>query len=291
MKARLLLVCILASSVEYTVAQKWSFEAIAIPKTSWISGDFTPPMHNSTEDNPITFSLEAGAAIHYSISPKSSISLGVLYSQQGQEYDTYIYTAAQSAPPGFTSKFTQTAEKTTSLNYLKIPIQYMHVQPDRNIAFTWVAGLYVAYLLNATDRYVYTHHVENTDLSNGSVSGYDITAEHITKNRAFESTLTDQQGTRQKTFELLQDPFHAFDLGGIFGAGLQFKLSDKLFMPLLLKYQLGFLNIKNMDCKYIFEYGSTSTPITYWQLESNYTDLNENYFNASFGLSVGLIFR
>ena len=137
----------------------------------------------------------------------------------------------------------------------------------------------------------YANNTVHTDLSNGSVSAYETIVEQVTKDRAFENTITDQQGTRQKTFELLQDPFHSIDLGAILGIGVQFKLSDKLVMPLLLKYQLGFLNIKNMECEYNFEYGPSSTLLPYWKLESNYTDTNENYFNASLGLSIGLIFR
>lgn len=57
-------------------------------------------------------------------------------------------------------------------------------------------------------------------------------------------------GSFTNEYELVGKPYKSMNFGLIAGAGVQKKNSDKSAVQIMLNYQLGFADVKNLDCRY-----------------------------------------
>jgi hypothetical protein len=136
------------------------------------------------------------------------------------------------------------------------------------------AGIYAGFILNYSIENVYT-------ISGGS----KITAE--ASGDIYKLTLQDQSGSDSVQANFVSRPFNNADIGAILSAGLQVKLNDKMFLPIMLSYQVGFGNVKNKSSQYSYQGDS------YFYWEDDFPEshnLNIDYTNSSIGLKIGLRF-
>jgi hypothetical protein len=208
-----------------------------------------------------TLGVNAGASIGYNFNDKISVSAGLQFSQQGQNYKDYTYTYKDMSIYH---------KRDVILNYLKIPIQfYFAPTSKKNVSFICSAGLYFGYLLNYKDKNTFT-----VSYSVGDFGPYVNTASGMTYN----------EGSTDSVYVLLSKPYKIYDLGGIVATGLQIKLSDNLFLPVMLNYQFGFIDVKNESSKYKHD---NSNNIFFWKTPNN----TLSYRNSSLGLKIGLKFN
>jgi len=203
------------------------------------------------ESKIFTFGLNTGAQIGYNFNNKLGISMGLCYSQQGQKYNYNLYR--------------RNLIRTVNLNYLKLPIQFCYIKAsEKRVSFTLSTGLYFAYLLNYKD--------ENNDGSIAKGTSYTVT--HYPTNYTFKI-----------------EPYKSIDFGGILSAGLQFKLLDKIYIPVKLNYQIGMINIKNKNSYYTYGnldfyqyWGDITNSNTY----NTYPNKTLPYNNSSLELEIAL---
>ena len=215
-----------------------------------------------------TFGIDAGASFGYNFSETMGVSLGLLYSKQGQHYKDYTWTIGND---------NATWKRKVALNYLKIPLQLNYIiNPGEKISFTVSAGFYLGFLLGYND--------ENKAIASDG-SGFTATA----KGDTYSQTYTDSGGssTDRSAAFISGKPYKSTDFGGLIGAGLQFKLSDKISIPIGLMYQIGFVDIKNKACQYT--QNSSNNAQLFWQ-NSNTDSPNAtlSYHNSSLELKIGL---
>jgi hypothetical protein len=200
----------------------------------------------------LTFGFDAGASFGYYFSDKLGLTLGILYSQQGQKYDTF--------------------DRAVRMNYLKVPFQFIFVANTKKaVTFAVSAGIYYSYLLSYSDKNteVATNRPDKTYEAKGN--SYTVKTGSVSVSTGF----------------INGNPYKSYDLGGIVALGLQIRLSSRMSVPILLTYEYGFMDIKNKDCKYRFE-GSADEKY-FWKPGGN-EDPNAGtpYHNSSVKLSVGL---
>ena len=208
-----------------------------------------------------TFGIQEGILLNHFFNAKVGIDMGVFYAHQGQNYNEYTWTL---------DNYSSTSERGLVLNYLKFPIQFEFIySPENKFSFTFSAGFYFAYLLNFDD--------ENTEIT--SEGTYQTS---IATQKGITTTFIDRYGTiyhGSNTFEI--KPYNKLDLGGITSLGLQFKVSDKISVPLTFNYEYSFTNAKN-ESSLLSSTGRRPSP--FWQAPND----NIPYHNSWLGLKTGL---
>ena len=268
-KTLILLIVIILVSVA-TYAQKGMNIQILVDPGISMGGKYEVPENLSSSDpgwvalkKSFTFGMDAGASFGYNFTETMGVSLGMLYSKQGQHYKDYTWTIGNE---------NATWKRKVALNYLKLPLQFIYViNPEQKISFTISAGFYLSFLLGYIDE-------NKATASDGS--DFTATAKGDTYSQTYGST------TESAAF-IGGKPYKSTDFGGLLGAGLQFKLSDKITIPLGLIYQIGFVDIKNKSCQYT--QSSSNDAQLFWQ-NSNNNSPNEtlSYHNSLLALKIGL---
>ena len=209
------------------------------------------------------FGINTGASVGYNFDDKKGVSLGLLYSFQEQNYKLYHWNDNGNS----------CVSKGVNLNYLKIPIQFNYItSPEKNISFTFSAGFYLAVLLGYYD-------VNN-------LTSFNASSNDFTSAKGMTLIETDNSGTTSNA-AFLSKPYKSGDFGGILSAGLQFKLSDKIYLPVMLNYQIGFKDVKNESSQYT--QSNSSNAHLFWQYYGS-SDPNETlpFRNSTLGLKIGL---
>jgi hypothetical protein len=274
MKKELMLLIALVTISVATYAQKGLNIEIHAQPGMTMGGDFQVPTDNSNSNSYVspgksfTLGMNTGASVGYNFNDKVGVSLGLLFSHQGQNYKSFTYTVSDN--------FTE--YRSVSLNYLKIPILFNFVSaPEKSVSFTCSAGFYLGFLTGYKDEtwYTYSDGSRDDNLANGSTL-----VETYTPNTGTSST---------DNAAFLSKPYKSADFGGILAVGLQFKLSDKIVMPLMLNYQIGFSDVKNESSEYT--QSNSSDANLYWQSfggGSGNPNSTLSYHNSSLGIKIGL---
>ncbi len=260
-----LLIIALLTFYSYVDAQKNIYiEVFAQPGFS-CGGDYsylktfsTSGYEFSNLDKSKTFGINTGVLFGYNLNKHLSISSGLTYAHQGQNYKPFIETLNASAG------MQRTLNRSVSLNYFKIPVKLSYIiHPDNKIAFIISGGLYFSLLYNYTDK---------SEFSDG-VSYVAIGA---------SETIIDNNGTTVYDFTN-KLPYKFYDFGGLLSAGIQYKLNDKFSIPISIYYEYGFIDIKNTDAQSNNGYGEKRV---IWINGS--PNMTLPYHNSSFGISIGL---
>jgi len=230
-------------------------ESVDDPGFTNLSRDFTMVLK---------FGLDAG----YNFTDKLGVSAGLFYTQQGQKYKDRVYTIA----PGNTITF----QRKASLTYLQVPIQF-HFISDYNKKITWFlsAGLYMGFLTGYTDERTYDYSLGRNISAVASGDQFNVDDADILE----ESNITS---------DFIDQPFKNFDWGGIAAAGLQFRLSQRISLPIGISYQYGFVNVKNNASRYTT--GKSTNEYEYWQypMNSGNPNISVDYHNSLLGIQIGL---
>ena len=96
-------------------------------------------------------------------------------------------------------------------------------------------------------------------------------------------TLTITAGSASYNYDLTARPFKTADFGLTLGAGAQKRLTDKLFLFVMLNFQAGFVDIKNKSAQ--VKYSSSDIEDIY---QSAYPNTSVNHRNAALGLTIGV---
>jgi len=156
-----------------------------------------------------------------------------LYSNQGQNYTDFELFELGDTTNAFAY------ENTVSLSYLNIPFRLIcNTNPEKSISFSCYAGVYLGALLSYKDTYKKSH---------GSTSYYTETMQGETLTVDYYNTYSD--GFTYE-YELVGKPYKTINFGMVAGAGVQKNISDKLAVQIMLNYQLGFGDVKNLNCQY-----------------------------------------
>lgn len=267
-KLMLVLALIVLTAVAY--AQKAMNVQIVVSPGMTMGGKFEVPENPQSSDpgwvalkKNFSFGLDAGATFGYNFSKKLEVNLGLIYSKQGQHYKDYTWTIGN---------WNETWKRKVDLNYLKLPLKVNYIiNPEQKISFYVSAGFYLSFLLGYRDE-------NSATASDGS--SFTAIAKGDTYTQTYDSD------TESAAF-INGKPYKSTDFGGIISAGLQFKLSEKIIIPVGLIYQIGFVDIKNKACQYT--QSSSNDAELFWQNSSNNSpNATLSYHNSSLELLIGL---
>jgi hypothetical protein len=280
MKEKLMfLTTLLILTIASYAQQGLNIEILAQPGIN-MGGDFQVPLAVTNLNSAFvnmskasTYGVNVGAKIGYNFNDKLGISLGLLYALQGQKYQDYTWSNVNGGGYyiGYNTGYNITFSRTVSLNYFKIPvlINLLTTKADEKVSFICSAGFYFGFLLSYDDvsKIASTNGNESTLTADGS--SYTVT------------------GSNPESGLFISKPYKSADIGGVLALGLQFKLSDKICMPLMLNYQIGFFDIKN-DASQYSQSGASNA--FYWQPWTANNDPNQtlSYHNSSLGLTIGI---
>jgi hypothetical protein len=270
-KVLLLLVCSLVVSL-ISFAQEGLHAAIfGIAQSKTIVGDFfvkTFPGNDIALKKEFAIGYQAGVAIGYGFSDNMGVNLGARYSVQGQSYADYKEVE---------NDLTYTFKRSVELNYLKIPVHFTYiVEPTDAITFSAFAGFYYAMLLSYSDKTSFQYSSSQGTLFDGTAT---------VSQDDYKWDYTDHGVHSLETFHLTSQPYKKSDFGLSAGAGIVLKLSDMIYVPVMLTYELGLADIKNHSAAKT-EYNATAT---FWD-ETTDGNLSEKYHNSSVGAMIGLKF-
>ncbi len=264
-------------SQQYVNAQKGlSLQFITLPGASF--GDaYQVPVDLNTYPNykftsmgkAFTFGIEAGADLSYFFDDKMGIGLDVLYTKQGQNYNDYAWEL---------SNLPVTVHREVSLNYFKIPIRFNYVySPELKTSFILSAGFYMGFLTSYKDE------LSLTESNIFSVS-YIASGNALNYSSSFHDRYNGQDIHEEGTAAFQSKPFYSTDFGATVAIGFQFKLSEKITLPVMLNYEIGFSDIIN-EGSIVNDFNSSRTNL-YWKDFTFGAPIT--YHNSFFGLMTGL---
>lgn len=239
MKKSLFILMISVFTCANVFAQKGLNLSVTIqPGASFITGDWKlPPMDDEemTFEKSFTFGFEGGVNGGYNFTDNLGVSVGMLYSHQGQKYKDLVVSDDYGSI---------SLNQDINLSYLKIPMRFnFNTDPQASISFTGYAGFYLGFLTG------YKQTLTGTGTDN--YSNFDMTL--VRKGK----TQTETDGSDSEQYDLDEKPFKSTNFGMTIGGGVQKKLADKLYLQFMINYQLGFGDIKNLQSKIIDEDGDT----------------------------------
>jgi hypothetical protein len=266
----LVLLCLMTSAqkgfnLEWIVAPGISMGADYVAPVYYASG----PTDAQYLEKDITIGFNLGTGFSYFFTDKNGISLHILYSKQGQKYKEYII------PYSNTEKFNDEV----TLNYIKIPIQFQYLHnAEKKISFAFSAGVYGAFLVDYEDHF--SHFDESGQGLTGKASGDKLKVSLLLA--APYSSLGGDI-----TYQFNEKPFTTTDFGISCGVGMQVKLSEQMMLPVMVNFQRGLTNIKNLNSYFIAPGASGySSHVSYWQ--DTFSDNPGAYNNSLISLLVGL---
>jgi len=287
MKTKILLTIVIAFSIFTTAfAQKGlNFVFSVQPDMKMIGGDFNVPTSSGSYipmDKKMGIGFQAGGAIGYNFTDNLGLSLGLMYSAQGQNYDDYVLSESDYNGSNFYTA-TSTVTRKVSLNYLKLPFQFnFNTNPANTVAFAGFAGFYLGVLLSYTDE---------TTINGTYNDGFGTETYHASaiakEDQVTYLETSSFSASESNTSPLSEKPYKTADFGATIGAGIQLKLSDKISLPIMLNYQIGLADVKNNGSLVTHDSGDTDL---YWNSFASYDDRNiaESYHNSTLGLLFGL---
>ena len=244
-------------------AQKgFNLQLILQPGTSIISGNWMvpeekiDPEHNNTPRK-ITFGFEGGINGGYDFSDNFGLSLGLYYSHQGQDYKNYTWVITNT-----------TYERKIKLSSLKIPLKLnFNSSQKKNTSIIGFVGIYYGALIDYNDKTIETY--------NNTPGAYDT---YVIKGNTSVSTLTNNNSITYKSD--LTENIYKNDFGLTIGTGVQRKISQNLVLMVVLNYERGITDIRNLSSKY-----KDSSDI-YYSANNVNTEIEKR--NSMFGLIIGL---
>lgn len=259
MKKKLTFLMLWAMGTGCLFAQKgFNLQFSLQPNASFITGDWKISTSNSdyTFKKSLTFGFGVALAGGYNFTDNLGASIGLGYSLGGQNYKGI--TISQGS-------LTQTIENDISLSYIKIPIKFnFNTTPNKSISFSGFAGFYLGFLAGYKQTYSLTGPYPDDQTT------------YVFKGKTMTENGSDQ-------YDLIGKPFKSTNFGITLGAGLQKKLSEKLFLLVMLNYELGFGDIKNVSSQ--IQYSEHDLENVY---QSDDPNRSVSHKNASIGLMIGL---
>lgn len=229
---------LIAAGITTGFAQKGFNVQIELqPGKSGLIGDRFSKTSSGYTNAPIykdfTFGFAGGVIGGYNFTNHFGISTGLEYTHQGQNYtDFELYELGDSTSP-------YAYENAASLSYLTIPLRLIcSTNTDKSFSFSGYAGIYFGLLLAYKDTYKKTF--GTTSYYTETIQGELITVDYYNV----------YSGSFINEYELVGKPYKSVDIGLTAGVGVQKKISDKIAVQIALNYQLGFGDVKNLNCKY-----------------------------------------
>ena len=248
-------------------------------------GDYkvpVPPFGN----NPQPVSMEKKSAIHYQfrgdlaykLSKNIDVTIGIAYSKQGQNYSDYSGTEKDTGT-GNTSVL-YSFSKSINFNYLNFPLLlHYNTSESKTISFTCYGGIYYGRLI----KYIDAYRLRGSN-SYGSISQTD-TAQGNTYHDIFNVSFPWAYGKGDSKATFTSSPYKSYDIGQMIGVGVQKNLSTDGLFFIMINYQAGFINIKNVDSQYVY----ANKSYKFW---NSFGSLDPNQFitfkNSLIGISLGL---
>ncbi|NVN94788.1 MAG: outer membrane beta-barrel protein [Bacteroidetes bacterium] len=262
MKKKIFFILLLALGAGNIYAQKdLSLEIIAQPGIS-MGGDYYA-FNNIAMDKALTLNVKFGANLRLNLNKYIAISIGLLYDQMGQKYSDLTHSD---------DFYTYTEGKSVSLNYLKIPMLFNYtLNPEEQITFVFSAGFYLGFLISYNDIY---------KIFDGN--------EYFTATASGSSYTSDNNNNNISSSFMNGNPYNSTDFGGILAAGIQCKVSEKISLPIMLNYNIGFSSdIKNVASTYNDKYGAGYRLKLFWG-DAKDPNSTSAFHNSSLGLIIGL---
>lgn len=260
--------------VPNTFAQKGFNLGLCLEVHSSMGGDFQVPT-DLLSSNPGWINMDkdfrAGADLgldgEYFFNDQTGLALGIHYVNLGVKFKDYTWSYAGASA---------TLAKKIELNYVRIPVLFLwRNKLSDKLNFEVQGGIYFG-ILSA-------YHDESTISGNNGT-----TVTYSAEGDTYMRTDYSSGGQQTSTATFTSKPFESSDVGGIIAAGLQFKLSEKIWLPFLLNYQVGFTNVKNKSSSYNYQ----GTTYVYWDDGiGNRPNLSLDYKNSSIGIKTGLIIK
>ena len=250
-----------------------------------MGGDYKIPVPPFGYDNsPVslnkkpTYHYQFNVAFGYSISKNIGISVGAGHSSQGQEY--FDYSGIEKDSGTTNTSLLYSFSKSIKLSYVSSNFQlHYNTSENKPLSFTCYIGIYYAHLLKYTDVFYF-----KGSNSYGSISQTD-TATGNSFHDIYKVSFPWVSGKADSKCTFSSRPYKSYDVGQMMGIGIQKKLSSDGLFFFMINYQLGFVNIKNVDS----EYSYNNKTYKYYNF---FGTLDPNQFlsfkNSIIGISIGL---
>jgi hypothetical protein len=271
MKRKILLTLAFAIAIFIkTFAQEGiNFQLFGQAHSKMISGDYFREDFSTKDvamEKKFSIGYQGGISGGYGFNDNMGVSLGLLYSAQGQNYSDFEEEVNNDG---------HTFKRKVALNYLTIPVHFTFTaDPSAMLSFSAFAGFYFSSLLSYNDEITLQY-------SESQASTFDGTATVSADDYKWE--YTDHGAHSNQTFNLKSQPYKSSDFGISAGAGVDLQLVDNVYLPLMLTYQLGLADIKN-NSSTVEHDGITES---YWEKFSKRNG-SEKLSNSTLGLRIAL---
>ncbi len=251
-------------------AQKGFNVSVALqPGISMLSGDwkvYQDPTTSYLFKKSVTFGFAGGAIGGFNFTDNMGVSAGLIFSSQGQKYaDLTVQPNAYGS---------ETINQTIHLSYFKIPLKFNYsTDPTKSVSFLGSAGFYLGFLTG------YKQTVEE----NGSYTAYGTTYNISATSVTTGTTVTYTGSQSSSTHNLDSKPFKSADFGLTLSVGAQKKLMEKLFLFVMINFEKGFGDVKNVSTQETLSNG-TLTPY----YNANDPNRSVTHSNTLLGLMIGV---
>ncbi|MGV3630103.1 MAG: outer membrane beta-barrel protein [Bacteroidota bacterium] len=210
--------------------------------TDPVNGDFSYTRLKKS----INLKPEAGVTLRYYLNYTMAIGLGIFYSGHGQNYREYSVNTSSGF---YFSDYSW--DHAARLGYLKIPLTFQYESlPFKSASFFANAGVYLGFLTGYTDRdeaFIFNPEVYSTYDATYTDDGITVISD------AFD----------QYNGHFLSQAYRSRDWGLNLAAGINLKISDKLWFPISIQYQLGLADVKNHASLYVLNTPDSNAAL-YW---------------------------
>ena len=219
------------------------------------------------------FGMEEGIDLGYDFSEQLGVSLGFHYAGMGEEYTGFSSSASGSDA---------NVSRNISLKYLKIPVQFHYSSPlSKRISFACSAGFYAGILTSYKDEMIYS--------SVDSIVGI-VTDTRTASGDTYTQIITSYNSSLFTSGTFISKPYRGTDAGAVVSAGILFKLSEKIFLPVMVMYEQGITDVKNASSQFTKDNMSTGNTFLFWR-DSDYSsdpDASLAYRNSSLQFKIAL---
>ena len=179
---------------------------------------------------------EVGVTLRYYFNYNMAVGLGIFYSGHGQNYREHNVSASSGF---YFSEYSW--DHATRLGYAKIPLTFQYESlPFKSASFFANAGVYVSFLTGYTDRdeaFIFNPDVFSTYDATSTEDGITVVIDSFDEYRG----------------SFISEAYESRDWGLNLAAGINFKISDKLWIPVSIQYQLGLADVKNSTSTYMLD--------------------------------------
>ena len=250
------------------------------PQTKSVSGDYFAGDTGTVKvaaGKQFDLGFQTGFMVGYALMDSTGkdsleVAIGFIQSSQGQSYDKYEKVGTNE---------TFSVSHNTVLNYLRIPVQLIYTRnAAKHFSFTCFAGVYFAPLIGYEDK-TRTSRVNASvsTLETSTASGSEVVVAS-SQDVNFHNTYV--HSFNKQTYPLSDKPYKS-DFGVTLGAGMQIKLSEKMYLPCMFNYEIGLTDIKNYSATVQLPGGTVS----YWGDAAD-PNSSEKFHTSSLGILIGL---